>query len=136
MDSCVYRPRRCSREQTCPVTNTEPCQAGSAAQQATPGPARLGGEGQVGGIDLPVGQVGQYRPGAELADESPGATGCPNPPAVTVFGEQGGGVAAEVGGHVGQHRLGAHGENDVVGAAVGADECGDVPCVDAAPRGP
>src|SRR2546430_11583771 len=30
-DSGVYRPRRCSREQTCPVTNTEPCRAGTVA---------------------------------------------------------------------------------------------------------
>src|SRR6266516_1330341 len=30
-DSGVYRPRRCSREQTCPVTNTEPCACGAAA---------------------------------------------------------------------------------------------------------
>src|SRR6266511_4891495 len=33
-DSGVYRPRRCSREHTCPVTNTDPwpCRAGAAAQ--------------------------------------------------------------------------------------------------------
>src|SRR5881398_2291494 len=30
-DSGVYRPRRCSREHTCPVTNTEPCPAGAVA---------------------------------------------------------------------------------------------------------
>src|SRR6266498_5298979 len=30
-ESGVYRPRRCSREQTCPVTNTEPCRAGAMA---------------------------------------------------------------------------------------------------------
>src|SRR2546430_17705615 len=40
-DSGVYRPRRCSREHTCPVTNTEPCPARAVAGPR-PGPGTVG----------------------------------------------------------------------------------------------
>src|SRR6266704_4806672 len=71
-DSGVYRPRRCSREHTCPVTNTDPwpCRAGAATcptfglSEVTPVPAsvRLAGWAVVSGI----GACRPVREGEEL----------------------------------------------------------------------
>src|SRR6266545_6444765 len=60
IDSRVYRPRRCSREHTCPVTNTDPCACGAApaaqlpaasgSDSPVPAPVRLTGWAVVLGI--------------------------------------------------------------------------------------